>query len=179
MKRGRSAEQERGPLLNDAKVRRWTGTFGVAGFVVFLAALPLYYLAGPEPRIEDTAATTAFVTRASTFILTRATLADPLIMIGFLVFLAGFRHTIRLARPDHEWVSTLVFGAGLVVIALELVGDALQAAAALDTVVKRRTRRRPRPHRGQLSVLRCGRTLDVCALPILGRLRHSCHWGAP
>jgi len=49
---------------------------------------------------------------------------------------AGFRHTIRLARPDHEWVSTLVFGAGLVVITLELVGDALQAAAALDTVVK-------------------------------------------
>lgn len=122
--------------MNDARVRRWAGTFGVAGFVVFLAALPLYYLAGPEPPIEDTAATSAFVTRASTFILTRATLADPLIMIGFLVFLAGFRHTIRLARPDHEWVSTLVFGAGLVVITLELVGDALQAAAALDTIVK-------------------------------------------
>src|SRR2546428_6349973 len=79
------------PLLNDAKVRRWAGTFGVAGFVVFVAALPLYYLAGPEPRIEDTTATSAFVTGASTFILTRATLADPLIMSGFLVFLAGFR----------------------------------------------------------------------------------------
>ena len=103
---------------------------------MFLVALPLYYLAGPEPPIEDTAATSAFVTRASTFILARATLADPLIMIGFLVFLAGFRHIIRLARPDHEWLSTLVFGAGLVVITLELVGDALQAAAALDTVVK-------------------------------------------
>jgi hypothetical protein len=134
-KRGRWAEQKGFSLVNDAKVRRWAGAFGVAGFVVFLAALPLYYLAGPEPRIEDTAATSAFVTRASTFILTRATLADPLIMIGFLVFLAGFRHTLRLARPDHEWVSTLVFGAGLVVITLELVGDALQAAAALDTVV--------------------------------------------
>ena len=93
--------------MNDATVRRWAGAFGVAGFGVFLAALPLYYLAGPEPRIEDTSATSAFVTRASTFILTRATLADPLIMIGFLVFLAGFRHTIKLARPDHEWVSTL------------------------------------------------------------------------
>ena len=69
--------------MNDATVRRWAGAFGVAGFVVFLAALPLYYLAGPEPRIEDTAATSAFVTRASTFILARATLADPLIMIGF------------------------------------------------------------------------------------------------
>ena len=122
--------------MTDATVRRWAGTFGVAGFVVFLAALPLYYLAGPEPRIEDTAATSAFVTRASTFILARTSLADPLIMIGFLVFLAGFRHTIRRARPDHEWISTLVFGAGLVVITLELVGDALQAAAAVDTFAK-------------------------------------------
>jgi hypothetical protein len=122
--------------VNDAKVRRWAGSFGVAGFVVFLVALPLYYLAGPEPPIEDTAATTAFVIRARTFILARATLADPLIMIGFLVFLAGVRHIIRQARPDHEWVSSLVLGAGLVVITLELVGDALQAAAALDTFVK-------------------------------------------
>jgi hypothetical protein len=114
---------------HDAKARRQAGSFGVAGFVVFLVALPLYYLAGPEPPIEDTAATSAFVARASTFILARATLADPLIMIGFLVFLAGFRHIIRHARPDHEWVSSLVLGAGLVVITLELVGDALQAAA--------------------------------------------------
>ena len=166
--------------MNDAKVRRLAGAFGVAGFVVFLAALPLYYLAGPEPRIGDTAATSAFVTRASTFILARATLADPLIMIGFLVFLAGFRHTIRLARPDHEWVSTLVFGAGLVVITLELVGDALQAAAALDTVVKAEPAVVRGLVGGQLSVLRCGRTLDVCAsLSVLGRLRHSCQWGAP
>ena len=122
--------------VNDAKVRRQAGSFGVAGFVVFLVALPLYYLAGPEPPIDDTAATSAFVTRASTFILARATLADPLIMIGFLVFLAGFRHIVRHARPDYEWVSSLVLGAGLVVITLELVGDALQAAAALDTFVK-------------------------------------------
>jgi hypothetical protein len=122
--------------VNDATVRRCAGSFGVAGFAVFLFALPLYYLAGPEPRIEDTAATTAFVTRASTFILARTSLADPLIMIGFLVFLAGFRHITRQARPDHEWVSSLVFGAGLLVIALELAGDGLQAAAALDTFVK-------------------------------------------
>lgn len=53
--------------MNDATVRRWAGSFGVAGFAVFLIALPLYYLAGPESRIEDTAATTAFVTTASTF----------------------------------------------------------------------------------------------------------------
>ena len=123
--------------MNDLKVRRWTGAFGVAGFVVFLVALPLYFV-GPQPmaRLEDTVQFSDSVSRASTFILTRATLADPLIMACLLVFLAGFRRLIRQARPDYEWVSALVFGAGLVVITLELAGDALEGGAALDTSVK-------------------------------------------
>jgi len=123
--------------MNDLKVRRWTGAFGVAGFVVFLVALPLYFL-GPQPmaRLEDTVQFSDSVSRASTFILTRATLADPLIMTCLLVFLAGFRRLIRQARPDYEWASMLVFGAGLVVLTLELAGDALQGGAALDTSVK-------------------------------------------
>ena len=118
-------------------MRRLTGAFGVAGFVVFLVALPLYFL-GPQPvaRLEDTVQFSDSVSRASTLILTRTTLADPLIMACLLVFLAGFRHLIRQARPDYEWVGTLVFGAGMVVIALELAGDALGGGAALDTSVK-------------------------------------------
>jgi hypothetical protein len=123
--------------MNDLKMRRLTGAFGVAGFVVFLVALPLYFL-GPQPvaRLEDTVQFSDSVSRASTLILTRTTLADPLIMACLLVFLAGFRHLIRQARPDYEWVGTLVFGSGLVVIALELAGDALGGGAALDTSVK-------------------------------------------
>jgi hypothetical protein len=123
--------------MNDLKVRRWAGGFGVGGFIVFLVALPLYFV-GPQPaaRLEDTVQFSDSLSRASTLILTRTTLADPLIMACLLVFLAGFRHLIRQARPDYEWVGTLVFGAGLVVIALELAGDALGGAAALDTSVK-------------------------------------------
>ena len=123
--------------MNDLKVRRRTGAFGVAGFVVFLVALPLYFV-GPQPtaRLEDMVQFSDSVSRASTFILTRTTLADPLIMACLVIFLAGFRYLIRQARPDYEWVSTLAFGAGLVVITLELAGDALQGGAALDTYVK-------------------------------------------
>ena len=123
--------------MNDLKVRRLAGAFGVAGFVLFLVALPLYFV-GPQPaaRLEDTVQFSDSLSRASTLILTRATLADPLIMACLLVFLAGFRRLIRQARPDYEWVSTLVFGAGLVVLTLELVGDALQGGAALDTSVQ-------------------------------------------
>jgi len=112
------------------------GGFGVAGFIVFLVALPLYFIGmGPAARLEDTAQFSAMVTRTNTFILIRATLADPLIMVGLLVFLAGFRHLIKQARPDYEWISTLIFGVGLIVVTLALVGDGLEAGAALDTWV--------------------------------------------
>src|SRR5437763_9253968 len=123
--------------MNGLEVRRWAGAFGVAGFVVFLVALPLYFV-GPQPaaRLEDTIQFSDSVSRASTLILMRATLADPLIMVGFLVMLAGFRHLIRQALPESEWISTLVLGAGLVVITLELAGDALAGGAALDASVK-------------------------------------------
>jgi hypothetical protein len=123
--------------MNDLKVRRWAGGFGVAGFVVFLAALPLYFLGvGPGARLEDTAQFSNFVTRTNNFILIRTSLTDPLIMVGLLVFLAGFCYLIRRARQDYEWIAALVFGVGLVVITIELVGDGLEAGAALDTWVK-------------------------------------------
>ena len=123
--------------MNDLKVRRWAGSFGVTGFIVFLVALPLYFVGvGPGARLEDTAQFSDFVTRTHTFILIRTALADPLIMVGLLVFLAGFRHLIRQARSDYEWVATLVFGVGLMLFAIELVGDGLEAGAALDTSVK-------------------------------------------
>ena len=123
--------------MNDQKIRRWAGGFGIAGFVVFLAALPLYFVGvGPGAPLENTAQFSDLIARTNTFILIRTALADPLIYVGFLVFLAGLRHLIRVARPDYEWIAALVFGVGLVVIAVELVGDGLEAGAALDTWVK-------------------------------------------
>ena len=120
--------------MNNLKVFRWTGVFGVAGFLLFLVALPLYYLGGQEPPIQDTIRTTEFVTRTGALIVARATIADPLIMGCMLVFLTGFRHLLKRSQPEYEWLSTFVFGSGLVVITLELVGDALQGAAVLDSL---------------------------------------------
>jgi len=123
--------------MNDLKVRRWAGGFGVAGFIVFLAALPLYFMGvGPAAPLEDTVQFSDLISRTNTYILMRTTLADPLIMTGLLVFLAGFRHLVRQARQDYEWVATLVFGVGLIVIAIDLVADGLEAGSALDTWVK-------------------------------------------
>ena len=123
--------------MNDLKVRRWAGGFGVAGFIVFLAALPLYFMGvGPAAPLEETAQFSDLISRTNTYILMRTTLADPLIMTGLLVFLAGFRHLVSQARQDYEWVATLVFGVGLVVIAIDLIADGLEAGSALDTWVK-------------------------------------------
>jgi hypothetical protein len=123
--------------MNDLKVRRLTGAFGLAGFVVFLAATPLYFIGPSQPaRTEDAAQLGDFLTSTGTQILTRTTIADPIIIACFVVFLAGFRHLIRQARQDYEWVGTLVFGAGLIFVTLQLAADALQAGAALDASVK-------------------------------------------
>jgi hypothetical protein len=119
--------------MNDLKVRRWAGAFGVASIALILAAQPLYFVGGTPPRLQDTIKLSEYVTRNNGIILTRS-LADVLIIACFLVFLAGFRHLIRQARPDYEWASMLVFGAGLVFAMLTLLGDMLEGALALDTV---------------------------------------------
>ena len=77
-----------------------------------------------------------FLTKTSAQVLTRTTIADPIIIGCFLVFLAGFRHLIRQARPDYEWLATLVFAVGLALSTLQLVADGLQGGAALDASVK-------------------------------------------
>src|SRR6266508_3484019 len=122
--------------MSDLTVRRWAGAFGVAGFVVFLVALPLYFGGMTNAPLNDAERFSDDVTSVNTSILIRTSLADPLIMGGLLVFLAGFRHLIRQARQEYEWLATLVFGVGVIVIALELAGDGLEAGAALDSVAK-------------------------------------------
>ena len=118
-------------------VVRWTGAVGLAALVVFLLATPLYFVGPAQPAGSTDGVTLAdFLTKTHTQILTRATIADPIIIGCFVVFLAGFRHLIRQAQPASEWLATLVFGAGLMLATLQLVGDALQGGAALDASVK-------------------------------------------
>jgi hypothetical protein len=118
-------------------VARWTGAFGLAAFVIFLLATPLYFIGPAQPaRTDDSGALADFLTKTSSQILTRTTIADPIIIAGFVVFLAGFRHVIRRARPDYEWLGTLIFGAGLALSTLQLVADGLQGGAALDAATK-------------------------------------------
>lgn len=122
--------------MSDLQVSRWAGAFGVAAFVVVLVALPTYFGGFTGAIPEDTARFSDYVKSINTAILIRTSLADPLIFVGLLVFLAGFRHLIRQARQEYEWLASLVFGVGVLLFTLELVGDGLEAGAALDTLAK-------------------------------------------
>jgi hypothetical protein len=48
-------------------------------------------------------------------------------------FAAGFRHLVRHARPESEWLGTLTFGAAGW-LAVTLVADGLMGGAVLDTL---------------------------------------------
>jgi hypothetical protein len=114
-------------------VARWAGAFGLAGLVVFLVATPLYFIGPAQPAgATDGGTLAAFLTKTSAQVLTRTTIADPIIIGCFLFFLAGLRHLIRKARPEYEWLATLVFAIGLALSTLQLVADGLQGGAALD-----------------------------------------------
>jgi hypothetical protein len=118
---------------SEPNVARWTGAFGLAALVVFLLATPLYFIGPAQPAGATDGGTLAdFLTKTSAQVLIRTTIADPIIIGCFLIFLAGLRHLIRQARPEYEWLATLIFGAGLALSTLQLVADGLQGAAALD-----------------------------------------------
>ena len=114
-------------------VRRWTGisAFAVA---VFLAIESITKLtAGERPELDNSEALVAY-TQATTTQTIIVILADTFLMAFLIVFLACFRQLVTKARHDLEWIADLTFGAGLVFIAVTLVGDAMDGGAALDVI---------------------------------------------
>lgn len=55
-------------------------------------------------------------------------------MAFLIVFLACFQHLVMTSRPELAWVSQVTFGAGLVFIAVTLIGDSMDGGAALDVI---------------------------------------------
>jgi hypothetical protein len=82
------------------------------------------------PSVYDGAAFGQHLLSIKNIAFTRI-LLDQGAYVAMIVFAAGFRHLIRQARPDYEWVSTLVFGAALVWLAVTLVADGLELAQSI------------------------------------------------
>ncbi|MGP0090393.1 MAG: hypothetical protein ACLPKB_10625 [Xanthobacteraceae bacterium] len=118
--------------MNDLKMSHCTGAFGIASVVLWLSQFPLYMMGNP-PSVYDGAAFGQHLLSIKSIAFTRI-LLDQGVYVTMMVFAAGFRHLIRKARPDHEWVGTLVFGAALVWLAVTLVADGLEGGAVLDAL---------------------------------------------
>jgi hypothetical protein len=129
-----AAARSRVLLARTPDPRLWAGVSGLVVAVLTLSeSLIDLVLVGRRPRLDDGDALAAFMTQASTPTLI-VILIDTFLMAFLIVFLASFRQLIVRVRADIEWVADLAYGAGLVFVALTLVGDAMQAGAALDSI---------------------------------------------
>lgn len=119
--------------MDDFKVYRWTGAFGLAGGILLLFEIPLWIVPGAPPLINDAVAHAQYLADIRVIALTRV-LIDMFMYMSLMVFFAGFRHLIRQSRVEYEWAATLTFGAGIVWWAVSLVADGLEGGAILDTL---------------------------------------------
>jgi hypothetical protein len=117
--------------MDDRKIYRWSGICSLAAQAFFFIEFPFYVVRTGYHGVTDAAGLVAYTARNGTNIMT-CVLLDFIILTLLMIFLAGFRHLIRQADAQHEWLGTLVFGVGLVYVTLTLVADLLQAATVVD-----------------------------------------------
>ena len=119
--------------IPDPDVRRWTGVsasvVGAALGVEVVAKLTM----GVRPDLDQSDALIAYVEDARAAIIT-VILADTVLMTFLIVFLGSFRQLVNRRQPAVTWIADVMFGAGLVFIAVTLVGDALDGGTALDVM---------------------------------------------
>src|SRR5438105_6819711 len=114
--------------MSRSGVVRWTGAFGLAAIVAQLSGAIVSSAAGSAPAVDDPAKFLTFV-RNSQFALTTVLM---LFLIGFSLFIgftSGLRGIAIAAAPEREWLATTVFGTGVVLTVLGLVGNGLALAA--------------------------------------------------
>ncbi|PPF76546.1 hypothetical protein C5B96_16575 [Subtercola sp. Z020] len=115
-------------------VRRWTGISAIAVAALMAAEfLVQVTTVGTRPELADEQAIGAFMTEAANPTLV-VIFIDTFLMAALIVFLASFRQLITHTRHDMQWVADLGYGAGMVFVAITLVGDAMDAGGALDTI---------------------------------------------
>jgi len=118
--------------MNDVKIARITGLFGLACVGLTFSQFPLW-LVGSPPSFYDGDAFASHLFDIKHVALTRI-LMDQGIYVSMLVFAAGLRQLIRQARSETEWIGTLVFGAALGWVAVTVVADGLEGGAVFDTL---------------------------------------------
>ena len=121
------------PALRSPDVKRWTGVAAIGVAALLLTEFILHQVVGPRPELDQSAELAAFFVKHHNMLLT-IVLIDTVLMGNIIVFLAGFRQIITHTRHDLQWIADVTFGAGLVFVAITMVGDAMEAGSALDVV---------------------------------------------
>jgi len=117
--------------MNDVRIARITGAFGIACVTLSLGQFPLWL--GDSPSMYDGSEFAGHLYAIKNIAFTRI-LMDQGIYVSMLVFAAGLRHLVREARSESEWIGTLLFGAALGWLAVTVVADGLEGGAVLDTL---------------------------------------------
>jgi hypothetical protein len=118
--------------MNDVKIARITGVFGIACVALTFGQFPLW-LVGSPPSMYDGCGFAQHLFDIKHVAFTRI-LMDQGIYANMLIFAAGLRHLIRQARAESEWIGTLLFGAALGWVAVTVVADGLEGGAVLVTL---------------------------------------------
>lgn len=114
-------------------VRRWTGISAIVVAVTMLFEAFTQFVDGSRPGLWDLSGLrTFFVDNADVMLLVVTT--DTVLMAALLVFFGCFRQLTRERRPELAWIADIQFGAGLVFVAVTLVGDAMGGGAALEAL---------------------------------------------
>jgi hypothetical protein len=100
----------------ETSLRLWTGTAGIAAFVVTLPVITLYFVTFDPPPVWN--------------VLVRV-LLNTLLCAILLVFVVGFSAYLYQAPSAHTWLTAVVFAAGLVLVTVILVANAIEAGAVL------------------------------------------------
>jgi hypothetical protein len=119
--------------LQQPDVRRWTGISAIVVAAALLVEVIAKLTMGVRPELDQSDALVAYIDNARAAIIT-VILADTVLMVFLIVFLGSFRQLIIQRRADLDWLCDVMFGAGLVFIAVTLVGDALDGGTALDVM---------------------------------------------
>ncbi len=117
--------------MTDQEIYRITGVSALASIATFFIEFPFYFVRTPFPGLAASSKYPDFAARNATNIMSCVFL-DLIILTLIMVFLAGVRHLIRQANPQHEWLATLFYGVGLIYVTLTFVADSLQASIVID-----------------------------------------------
>lgn len=116
--------------MSERRIARIVGAAALTCVALTWLQFPLWVIGAP-PSVYDGAGYARHLFAIRTTALVRV-LMDQGIYVAMMVFAAGFRHLVRRARPESEWLGTLTFGAAAVWLAVTLVADGLMGGAVLD-----------------------------------------------